>query len=204
MRSLTSTGRFRVGLACNETVRSRYIDDVDLARLDAVADFVFQPFAGDSTLAPPSGSEPRAEEELARFAAELDALVVCHGAPFVSGRLLERLPRLSMLGELEGDRFGYRIDVEAASGLGVRVVDTSHGSSRPTAEWALGLALVGLRNAGALFRRMVAGEPTYLPAELRWGQATSGRSSPGSASASSASGKWRANWSASCGHSRPS
>ena len=83
--------------------------------------------------------------------------------------MLAQAPGLSLLGELEGDRFAHRLDVAAAHARGVRVVDTSNGSSWPTAEWALGLALIGRRNAGALFRRMIAHEPTYLPAEERSG-----------------------------------
>jgi phosphoglycerate dehydrogenase-like enzyme len=42
----------------------------------------------------------------------------------------------------------------------VSIVDTTHGSSWPTAEWALGLALVGLRRAGAHFRRLIAHQAT--------------------------------------------
>ena len=87
-------------------------------------------------------------------------LVVCHGSPFVSGEVLAEAPNLTLLGELEGDRFAHRLDVAAAYARGVRVVDTSNGSSWPTAEWALGLALIGRRNAGALFRRMIAHEST--------------------------------------------
>jgi D-3-phosphoglycerate dehydrogenase len=37
-------------------------------------------------------------------------------------------------------------------------VDTTHGSSHPVSEWALALMLIGLRNAGAHFRRLIAGE----------------------------------------------
>jgi phosphoglycerate dehydrogenase-like enzyme len=82
-------------------------------------------------------------------------LVVCHGSPFVSDEVLKEASRLSLLGELEGDRFGHHFSLGAAATRGVRVVDTTHGSSWPTAEWALALALIGLRNAGALFRRMI-------------------------------------------------
>ena len=45
----------------------------------------------------------------------------------------------------------------------------SHASSWPTAEWALGLALVGLRNAGALFRRTIAHEAVFVPGDKRSG-----------------------------------
>jgi phosphoglycerate dehydrogenase-like enzyme len=105
--------------------------------------------------------DPRGEAELARFAADLDVLVVCHGSPFVSGDVLAGAPGLSLLGELEGDRFSYHFSLDEAAAGGLRVIDTSHASSWPTAEWALALALIGLRNAGALFRRIIAHQPAF-------------------------------------------
>jgi phosphoglycerate dehydrogenase-like enzyme len=163
------TRRRQVGLACSADVQRAYVDPVDVARLAPVADLSFQPFSVPSGLGGPAPRDAAAEKALGAFAADLDVLVVCHGAPFVSGEVLARSPRLTLLGELEGDRFAYRLDLAAAQRAGVRVVDTSHGSSGPTAEWALGLALIGLRNAGALFRRTIAHEPTYLPAAERSG-----------------------------------
>src|SRR5262249_383516 len=82
------------------------------------------------------------------------------------------------VGELEGDRFASRIDVEACLARGVRVVDTNNFASPPVAEWALALTLMGLRNYGAVFRRIVLdratehpptwkSDPAYLNAELR-------------------------------------
>ena len=59
------------------------------------------------------------------------------------------------VGELEGDRFASRIDVEAAWQRGVRTVDTTNGSSYGVAEWALALMLVGLRNAGEQFHDII-------------------------------------------------
>ena len=148
-----------------------------LARLAPVADLRFEAFSVALGSQRSRRRATLAEAELARFAAELDALVVCHGAPYVSAEVLEAAPRLTLLGELDGDRFGYRIDIAAAQQRGVPVVDTTHGSSWPTAEWALGLALIGLRNAGADFRAMIAHEPStphaqrsgpgYHGAELR-------------------------------------
>jgi phosphoglycerate dehydrogenase-like enzyme len=161
--------RGQVGLACNQAVRREFVADADIARLEAVADFSYRPFCVTSVLGEPAPRDAGAEAELAGFAADLDVLVVCHGAPFVSSLVLDRAPRLSLLGELEGDRFAYRLDVEAAQQRGLRVVDTSHGSSRPAAEWALGLALVGLRNAGANFRRMIAHENAFVPLTERSG-----------------------------------
>ncbi len=164
-----TTRRRQVGLACSDFVRRHYVDEADLARLQPVADFAYREFSVASDLMHPAPRDAAAEAELAAFAAGLDALVVCHGAPFVSGEVLAAAPSLSFVGELEGDRFAHRIDVAAAQARGVLVVDTSHGSSWPSAEWALALALIGRRNAGALFRRIIAHEPTYLPASERSG-----------------------------------
>jgi phosphoglycerate dehydrogenase-like enzyme len=72
--------------------------------------------------------------------------------------VLECASRLKLVGELEGDRFANRIDVDAATERGIHVVDTTHGSSLPVAEWALALMMIGLRNAGAQFRRLIGGE----------------------------------------------
>ena len=165
----TKARRLKVGLAANELVRRRYVGELDLARLEAVADFAFRPFSITTDSALPSPRDHVAEAELGEFAASLNVLLICHGAPYVSDEVLARAPHLTLLGELEGDRFGRRLDLAAALARGVRVVDTSNGSSWPTAEWALGLALIGRRNAGALFRRMIAHEPTYLPAADRSG-----------------------------------
>ncbi len=153
---LGQAGRRRVGLACSEAVRSRYVDLADLARLEAAADFSYAPFGETEPLEGQTPRDAAAEAKLCEFASPLDVLIVCHGAPFVSDEVLAGALRLSMVGELEGDRFGDRIDVQAAGDRGIRVVDVTHGSSWPTAEWALALALIGRRNAGALFRRMIA------------------------------------------------
>jgi phosphoglycerate dehydrogenase-like enzyme len=74
---------------------------------------------------------------------------------------------------MEADRFAARVAVEAAWERGIRTVDTTNGSSYPVAEWALALILISLRNAGALFRRIIAGnygktydDQGYLRGEL--------------------------------------
>lgn len=153
--------RPRVGLACSESIRSTYIDAGDIHRLETVADFVYHPFSvGNGGLAPVP-RDTAAEADLGRFAADLDVLVVCHGSPYVGQEVLDAAAHLSLIGELEGDRFGYHFDVAAAASRRVLVVDTTHASSWPTAEWALGLALIGLRNAGAFFRRMIDHQPAF-------------------------------------------
>jgi D-3-phosphoglycerate dehydrogenase len=150
-----------VGLACSESTFRSYIDPVDVRRLEARADFRYQAFSLESSGLRPVPRDAAAEAELARFASDLDVLVVCHGSPFVSGDVLDAADRLSLLGELEGDRFSYHFSLDAAVTRGLRVVDTTHGSSWPTAEWALALALIGRRNAGAMFRRMIAHQPAF-------------------------------------------
>ena len=86
-------------------------------------------------------------------------IVVCHGAPRIDAEILDRAPQLKFIGELEGDRFAARIDLEACWQRGIRTVDTTQGSSYPVAEWALALMLISLRNAGAMFRQIIAGNP---------------------------------------------
>jgi D-3-phosphoglycerate dehydrogenase / 2-oxoglutarate reductase len=149
------------GLACRPDVRDAYIDPRDVQRLEEVADLRFQAFDVASGLAGPAPRHPGAEAALAEFAAGLDVLVVSHGAPYVSAEVLDAAPRLSLLGELEGDRFGYHFDTEAAAAHSVPIVDTTHGSSWPTAEWALALGLLGLRHAGLFFRRLIAHQVAF-------------------------------------------
>ncbi len=89
---------------------------------------------------------------------DVDGLIVCHGSPRIGPAILAAAPKLRVIGELEGDRFAARIDIEAAQARGVRVVDTTNGSSYGVAEWALGMMLIATRNAGELFRSMAAGD----------------------------------------------
>lgn len=154
----------RIGFACNADTYTRMISDGAIAAFTALGPFSHhlcnEPSAWEE--APPEN--PAAIDALVAFAANLDALLVCHGSPRVTGAILDRLPNLKIIAEVEGDRFSQRIDVEAAAERGVTVVDTTNGSSYPVAEWALAMAMIGLRNAGALFRRLIAGE-TLFP---RW------------------------------------
>jgi len=165
-----SKGRKRVGLVSNDYVRSNYIGADDLARLEMVADFSYLQLELSGGLHGPVPRDAAAEDAVAAFAADLDVLIVCHGSPLVSDEVIAAARGLSLLGDLDGDRFSYRIDIAAAARRGLRVVDTSHGSSYPTAEWALALAIIGLRNAGAHFRKIIAHErPFTAPPEERSG-----------------------------------
>lgn len=152
----------RVLVCCNAVVRNDYVTGEALSRLERLADWEWLQSEGTSTRpgvwGGPSEDPANAERLCAKLAEGFDALIVCHGAPYVDGSVLDVAKDLKLIGELEGDRFANRIDVDAAGARGVRVVDTTNGSSLPVAEWALALMMIGLRNAGQQFRRLIAGE----------------------------------------------
>lgn len=156
-----SGARPKVLLCANRTVRDEYWTGESVTRLERIADWDWLPSEGVCTRPGVWGgpSEDPAEiERLRERIGDVDILVVCHGSPYIDGALLDAAPRLKLIGELEGDRFANRIDVEAAAARGIRVTDTTHGSSLPVAEWALALTIVGLRNAAEHYRRLIGGE----------------------------------------------
>lgn len=148
--------RPKVLIACGQRVRDRYLPTSEIARLEQIADWDWFPCEGGNIHA--ASDDPKAAEGLAKSIGDADALVVCHGAPHVDETILQHANKLKFIGELEGDRFSVRIDLDAAWARGIRTVDTTNGSSYPVAEWALGLILVSLRNGGANFRRIIGGE----------------------------------------------
>ena len=148
---------FRVGIACNERTRALYLAPADLDRLGRIAEVELLGFDVVAPLWEPTPVVPEVEDRLITVTPELDALLVCHGGPRVTARVFAGSPRLRLVGELEGDRFAGRIDVAAAVAAGVTVVDTTHSSSWPVAEWALALTLLGLREHGR-FRDIIAGQ----------------------------------------------
>ena len=159
--------RWVVGLACNEQTKQHNITSGPLSRLESFAELRHEVFDEPSSWEAPPPPNPEADERLRRFVGDLDALIVCHGSPRVTPEVLDAAPKLKLVGEMEGDRFAQRIDVEAAMTRGVRAVDTTNGSSYPVAEWALAGMLIGLRNAGALFRRLINHERVYESFEER-------------------------------------
>lgn len=168
----------RVGIALNAATRARFIAAEAAGRLARNADVRWLEFDGPARDSGAPPEDTRTRERLIEFAADLDALIVSHGCPRVDEEVLAAAPSLRMVGDLHGDRFAARVDVAAAARHGVWAVDTTNASSDPVAEWALALILIGLRNAGALFRRLIAGEvlwpdrtvftadPGYLNGEL--------------------------------------
>lgn len=150
--------RPKIVLACSDAMYARAITNDSLARLQQIGVVEDARFEEPSswTEAPPYNAQ--AESRLIDLVRGADALIIGPGAPRVTASVLDAAPSIRFIGELEGDRFGRRIDMQAASKRGIKVVDTTQGSSDPVAEWSLGLMLIGLRNAGDLFRRLIAGE----------------------------------------------
>jgi phosphoglycerate dehydrogenase-like enzyme len=142
-------------LVCNQRVRDEYLVQSELDRLGSFARWEWLPAGATGGTRREPGDDAEARARLHELAPGATAIVVCHGSPRIDARVMERAPSLRLLGELEGDRFAHRIDVEAAWARGIRVVDTTNGSSYPVAEWALALIIISLRNAGAQFRRMI-------------------------------------------------
>lgn len=149
--------RPRIGIACNAETRKLYLGQDDLERLERLGEVLVEEYdvqGADWTMTP---TVPEIEDRFLSFVADLDVLLLCHGGPRVTARVLAGARHLRLVGELEGDRFAGRIDLRAAKEVGVLVVDTTHSSSWPVSEWALALALVGLRQH-ARFRDIVAGQ----------------------------------------------
>jgi D-3-phosphoglycerate dehydrogenase len=164
-------------LACNRRTMEQDVTEPDLDRLRAFADFRHIELDRPTSWDEPPPPDPDTDQRLIEALGDAEALLVCHGAPRITAEILDARPTLRFVGELEGDRFARRIDVEAAWQRGVRTVDTTNGSSYGVSEWALAMTLIGLRNAGAWFRRIVidrlpefhsllAGDPGFQNGEL--------------------------------------
>jgi len=170
--------RPRVGFAMTAAARKRYAEEASVRRLEDVADVVWLDLEGPDRVFGPPPEDAATVARLTEFVPDLDVLVVGYGSPRVTESVLVAAPRLQMVGDTHGDRFAARVDVAACEARGITVVDTTNGSSDPVAEWALALTLVGLRNAGSFFRRLIVGEvlwedrdvlltdPGYLNGEL--------------------------------------
>ena len=151
-----------IGLACNKEVRKKYnTPSSELSRLKTFANFTWQEFNETSDWDNHPSFSKESENKLIEFTKNLDALIVSHGSPLISKNVIENCPNLKFIGELNGDRFSQRIDLESSFKKGVNVVDTTHGSSYPVAEWALGLSILGLKNAGEHFRNLIAGKTVF-------------------------------------------
>ncbi|MFM7198518.1 MAG: hypothetical protein ACKO2D_11650, partial [Chloroflexota bacterium] len=131
-----------VVIACDRAVRDVYLDPADLARLERIATWEWVHVEGGREFG--ANRDPEAREAVRARLAEASLVITCHGSPRLDDDLLATAPHVRFIGELEGDRFAYRIDVEASWARGITVVETTNGSSYPVAEWALGLIIISL------------------------------------------------------------
>lgn len=144
--------------AFNADVRQNYIGESELASLEEFATWSWFECSGGGIYDCNTDEATRAA--LAQQLEQVDGIIVCRGAPCIDAELLAAAPNLRFIGELEGDRFASRMDLDATWAANIRVVDTTNASSYPVAEWALGLILVSMRNAGAHFRQLIQGNTT--------------------------------------------
>jgi phosphoglycerate dehydrogenase-like enzyme len=151
-----TSARPKILLAFSPRVYEGYVDPASLARLERFADWEFFPCEGGGIYS--TNEDPTAAAKLAEKLIDFDGIVICHGAPTLTEPVLEAAPKLRFIGEMEGDRFASRVDLDAAWARKIRTVDVTNGSSYPVAEWALGLILVSMRNGGDFFRRILAGK----------------------------------------------
>ena len=160
-----TAARPKILFAFSQKVWDGFIDPAELARLETFARWTWLPCEGGGHTYFQAQDDPATTASVREQIGAYDALLVCHGAPRIDGALLDAAPQLRLIGELEGDRFAGRIDLEAAWARGIRTVDVTNGSSYPVSEWALGLILVSMRNAGAHFRRLISGQTGRDPDE---------------------------------------
>lgn len=148
-------------VACNQAVRETRITSPILDRLTKFADWGWLPLdvrTAKGGLYQAAVDDPEAVSRLKSALSAADALVICTGSPRITGEIMDSHPSLRLIGEMEGDRFAARVDLEAAWERGIRVVDTTNATSYPVSEWALAMSLIALRNAGEYFRRLIRGE----------------------------------------------
>lgn len=157
--------RLVVVIASNRRVRETYPDAADIDRLNTFADWQWIEFEGGGGGIYEVNRSPEDCTRISEHLGEADALIVCRGAPRIDAGVMDRAPRLKFIGEIEGDRFSGRIDLEAAWGRGLRVVDTTNASSYPVAEWALALLIISMRKGGELFRKVISGNTRRWPDE---------------------------------------
>ncbi len=150
-----------VAIAASRQMLDGILASPHLARIRALGDVRTAEFDRPGGYVEPPPPDAEADRRLIEHVADARALIVSMGAPRVTAPIMDACPNLRFIGELEGDRFASRIDVEAAWQRGIRTVDTTNGSSYGVSEWALTLMLLGLRNAGAQFRDVQQRAPWF-------------------------------------------
>jgi D-3-phosphoglycerate dehydrogenase len=150
----------KILFVCGKEVRQKYFMEKDICRLEQFADWDWVECNGGEPFG--ANTDPHIIGRVRKAVLDVDGIVVAQGAPQISNHILDNAPRLKIIGELEGDRFSERIDLQVAWDKNIVTVDTTNGSSYPVSEWALGLILVSLKNAGSHFRKIIGGSITTL------------------------------------------
>jgi len=146
-------------------------DKAAMERLSSIADHSWLQLEGTQALNASGyarfgpNEDVHSRELLMASIGEIDALVIHDGSPLIDAEILRHAPRLKFICDVEGDRFGFRFNLEDCWQAGVRTIDTNNGNSYPVAEWALGLILVSLRNAGTFFRGEINSDSYTATAE---------------------------------------
>ncbi|MEZ4617952.1 MAG: hypothetical protein R2867_20920 [Caldilineaceae bacterium] len=128
---MTTGTRPKILFAFSQQVWDGFVDPVELARLETFADWRW--VACEGAGAPTSAhDDPATSDAMREQIGDANALIVCHGAPYVDASIMAAAPNLRIIGELEGDRFAGRIDLDAAWERNIRTVDVTNGSSYPS------------------------------------------------------------------------
>jgi phosphoglycerate dehydrogenase-like enzyme len=150
-----------VVLAANHAMLEGILASPSMERLRELAEVRSREFDRPTGYVEPPPPDADADRALVELVGDAQAIILSMGAPRVTGPMMDACRDLRFIGELEGDRFGNRIDTEAAWQRGIRTVDTTNGSSYGVSEWALTLMLLGLRNAGEQFRDIIDRRPPF-------------------------------------------
>ena len=162
-RYLTANSYPKILLVCNQRIYDTYVAPEEVHRLEKFATLEWLPYEDDNNL----DKESRTAKFLESIS-NVDGLIISHGSPIINSEIMDAASKLKIIGELEDDRFANRVDLEAAWKRNICTVDTTNGSSYPVSEWALALILISLRNAGAQFRRVIAGHTNMDPDAFKY------------------------------------
>ncbi len=148
---------------CNQRIYDTYVAPEEVRRLEKFSTFEWLLYEDDNNF----DKESRTSKFLESISS-VDGLIISHGSPTINSEIMDATSNLKIIGELEDDRFANRVDLEAAWKRNICTVDTTNGSSYPVSEWALALILISLRNAGAQFRRIIAGHTKMDPDAFKY------------------------------------
>ena len=99
---MTNTARPNILFAFSRQVWDGFVDPAELARLETFADWEWLPCEGGGRTYFRAHEDPAGSDALRAKISDADALIVCHGAPYVDATIMDAAPNLHLIGELEG------------------------------------------------------------------------------------------------------